>query len=208
MNNPYDILGVSPNASDSEVKAAYRNLAKKYHPDNYADDSLREMASEKMKEINGAYDQIVSERKGRTNSGSQSYYNTYAQNQNVNSKYPDVRRYIQSGRINDAEQILDGVPDGSRDAEWYFLKGTILLKKGWMDEAHSHFQRACNMDPQNMEYSQALNYTESARNGSFGGYRQNGNGMNSGCTSCDVCSGLLCADCCCECFGGDIIPCC
>lgn len=208
MANPYEVLDVSPSATDEEVKAAYRRLAKKYHPDNYTDDSLKDFASEKMKEINGAYDQVVSQRRTQGANGNSytGYQNTYATSPG-GSKYPDVRNFIRSGRINDAEQILNGVPEGNRDAEWYFLKGTILIKKGWTEEAHVHFQKACSMDPSNLEYQQALNFTNNSRNGVYGGYRQN-TGRASGCSSCDVCSGLLCADCCCECCGGDIIPCC
>ena len=58
MNNPYEVLGVSENASDEEIKAAYRKLAKKYHPDNYADSPLADVAEQKMKEINEAFDTI------------------------------------------------------------------------------------------------------------------------------------------------------
>ena len=69
MTDPYKVLGVSASASDEEVKDAYRKLAKKYHPDQYTDSPLAELASEKMKEINEAYDTIVAQRKNRTAGG-------------------------------------------------------------------------------------------------------------------------------------------
>ena len=64
MTDPYKVLGVSPSATDDEVKDAYRKLAKKYHPDQYADSPLKDLADEKMKEINEAYDAITAQRKG------------------------------------------------------------------------------------------------------------------------------------------------
>ena len=69
MTDPYKTLGVSPSATDEEVKEAYRAMAKKYHPDQYSDSPLADLASEKMKEINEAYDTIVSQRKNRSTGG-------------------------------------------------------------------------------------------------------------------------------------------
>ena len=65
MTDPYQVLNVSPDASDEEVKKAYRELARKYHPDNYHDNPLADLAQEKMKEINAAYDAIQRQRTGR-----------------------------------------------------------------------------------------------------------------------------------------------
>ena len=64
MRDPYSVLGVSPNASDEEVKKAYRELARKYHPDNYQNNPLADLAEEKMKEINEAYETITKQRSG------------------------------------------------------------------------------------------------------------------------------------------------
>lgn len=112
MTDPYKVLGVSPSATDEEIKDAYRKLAKKYHPDQYGDSPLSELAGEKMKEINEAYDTIVSQRKNRGANNNGYGYNNY-------------------------------------------------------------------------------------------------NTYNAGgCNACDICNGLICADCCCECMGGDLIPCC
>ena len=69
MNDPYKVLGVSPSASDDEVKKAYREMAKKYHPDQYANTPLAELAGEKMKEVNEAYDTIVKQRKEAKSGG-------------------------------------------------------------------------------------------------------------------------------------------
>ena len=74
MNDPYKTLGVSPDATDEEIKKAYRDLARKYHPDNYTNSPLADLAQEKMKEINEAYDQIQKQR----NSGGGAYGGSYS----------------------------------------------------------------------------------------------------------------------------------
>ncbi len=207
MTDPYKALGVSPSATDEEIKEAYRSLAKKYHPDQYADSPLKELADEKMKEINEAYDTITAQRKAGSGRGYNAGYSAY---NNVSgrggSAFQDVRNLIVAGRVADAEQLLNGVPPERRTAEWYFLKGSVLYRRGWLEEAKDHFSRACQMDPGNGEYSAALNQAMNQGSGMYGGYSPNM--TTGGCNSCDMCSSLICADCCCECMGGDLIPCC
>ena len=200
MKNPYEILGVSKNATDEEIKNAYRELARKYHPDNYADNPLSDLASEKMKEINDAYDSIMNSRKGSGKKGRTDYTNP-------NSKFADIRSLIMQGRLDDAQMLLDGVPLNARDAEWHFLNGSVLYKRGWFNDAYSNFSTAVRMEPTNEEYRQALNNLQRQGAGGYSSPYRTGSNMG-GCSSCDVCSSLLCADCCCECMGGDLIPCC
>lgn len=208
MTDPYQVLGVSPDADDQQIKEAYRALAKKYHPDQYADSPLRDLAEEKMKEINEAYDRIQAlRREGGTARGG--WYGDVRGGGN----YADIRNLIHAGRITDAEQLLGGIPSYSRDAEWYFLKGTVLMRKGWLEDARDHLTRACQMDPGNQEYAAALNQLISQSRGMYGGYDMSrgagSRGLSGdGCNACDVCSTLMIADCCCECMGGDLIPCC
>ena len=199
MKDPYEILGVQRNATDEEIKNAYRNLARKYHPDNYADNPLSDLAGEKMKEINEAYDAIIASRKsGGKKKGDYT---------NPNSKYPDIRNLITNGRLDEAQLLLDGVPLGERDAEWYFLSGSVLYKRGWFNDAFSSFATAVRMDPDNMEYRQALNNMQ-RRGAGFNSPYRTGTNMGGSNDACDCCTSLLCADCCCECMGGDLISCC
>ena len=204
MNDPYEVLGIQPSATDEEVKAAYREMARKYHPDNYSNNPLSDLAQEKMQEINEAYDTIIRQRRQgggapggqRGPSGGAGAYS---------SRFHDIRNMISSNRIMDAETLLDGVPAQTRDAEWYYLKGSVLYKKGWLEDAYSHFSTACRMDPSNQEYRMALSQMNMQRQS--GGYRTTGRSAG-GCSGCEVCQGLICADCCCECMGGDLISCC
>lgn len=204
MNDPYKTLGVEPSASDEEVKRAYRDLARKYHPDRFPDDSAKELAEEKMKEINEAYDQIQKMRQGGASGGygggsTGGYGGSYG-GSGV-GVYGRIRQYIQMGNLVQAEQMLNSVPD--KNAEWYFLYGALCQRKGWFDEAQRNFQTACNMDPSNAEYRQALTMMQNG-----GGMYRGGSMGSGGLSGCGCCGDLLCADCCCECMGGDLIPCC
>ena len=203
MNNPYEVLGVSPDASDEEIKKAYRDLAKKYHPDNYANSPLADLAEQKMKEINEAYDQINSMRQKGKGTGSTGSAGSYSSN-GSSSQFYSVRIYIQRNMIKEAEQVLDSTPEGSRTAEWHYLKGMCAFRKGWSNQANEFFTTACNMDPNNQEYRAAMNNINGQRSYNYGGYNTaNGTPANStGCSCCDICAAYMCADCLCSCCGG------
>ena len=204
--NPYKILGVSPNASDDEIKEAYRELAKKYHPDKYKDNPLGDLAAEKMKEVNEAYDLIKKQRAGGAGqsssySSSSSYGSSAGYQQSYSGEYAQVRRYIDAGNLAEAERILNAA--SKHNAEWHFLKGAVAMRRSMYNEAYSHFRTAMDMDPGNMEYRNAYMRMNMQANQ----YRNMGGGMNDA-QCCNCCGNLICADCCCECMGGDLIPCC
>lgn len=217
--DPYKVLGVSPSATDDEVKTAYRNLAKKYHPDKYVNNPLADLAGEKMKEINQAYDEITKMRKNGSSGSSYGSYgssgssygsygssgSSYSSSQSgySNSQFQNIRDMLSQGRIAQANSALDSIPQVNRNAEWHFLKGITQYKAGWTNEALLELQNAVQLDPSNAEYRQAYTTVKSSMNrGSYGGnpyggYGNQGPMQGSGCNACDLCAGLACADCLC-----------
>ncbi len=195
MNDPYQVLGVSPSASDEEVKKAYRELARKYHPDNYQNNPLADLAEEKMKEVNEAYDAINRQRSGggggyayQTQSGGQSYSQGYA---SADPVFQRIRQCIQMGDLDAAERILTQEAV-TKNGEWYFLMGMVEYRRGWLDQARQHIQMAVQMEPNNMEYRQA--YQMMARGGQA--YQPYGGSVVSS-DACDCCTTLMCLNCLC-----------
>ncbi len=196
MKDPYEVLGVSRNATPEEIKKAYRKLAKKYHPDSYVNNPLADLAAEKFKEVNEAYEQISG-----GNTGSQQRQG-YQNSTGGSGNFAHIRNLINMNRLNEAEQELDRL--GNRNAEWYFLKGTIFMRRGWHAQGLNFIRQAVNMDPHNAEYRNTLNqYMVQTQQ-----YRNVGTSTVSNIGPCECCQGLICADCCCECLGGDLISCC
>ncbi len=203
MRNPYEVLGLDPSAGMDEVKRAYRDLAKRYNED-YG----------RMDEINAAYDAIVMNFNNRQGSNRYSEsgngYSYQAEQAAGSSEFGDIRAKLNSGRIDDAEMLLDGIPYARRNAEWFYLKGTIRHRRGWLESAAENFEKAYNMEPDNKEYQAAFKHLSREKKGNFRqrAEQTSGDACCGSCDSCDICSGLCCADCCCECMGGDLIRCC
>ncbi len=195
MRDPYTVLGVSPNASDQEVKRAYRELARKYHPDNYVDNPLADLAEEKMKEINEAYEAIQKQRSGggsyqQQSSGGYRQQQQYSSSSSNNPTFARVRSMINLGDLNAAERLLQEVPQ--RSGEWYFLMGSIAYRRGWLDEAMQNYNLAVQMEPGNMEYRQALAMMQR------GGQAYRPYGAAGGMDSLDCCTTMLCLNCLCN----------
>ncbi|MBO4897428.1 MAG: DnaJ domain-containing protein [Clostridia bacterium] len=211
--NPYEVLGVPEGADAATVKKAYYDLVKKYHPDKYKDNPLKDLAEEKLKEINKAYDMIQGGGASSSSYSSYSSSSSYSGGGSSSSSYggsthtahyADVRQLIASNRLAEAESLLN--TKDKTTAEYHYLAGIIALRRGYYDSALEHLDKAANMDPSNTEYQFARNNVRN-RTASYQNYTPNTS--YTGCSSpCDCCSTLLCADCCCECMGGDIIPCC
>ena len=147
MSNPYTVLGVSPNATDDEIKEADRQLAKKYHPDINPDKALAEA---KMKEINYAYDTIkkMRENKNTYHSEYTTNYNSNTYNNNIN--FETVERYIVAREYMLARMALYQLPKTS--SKWYYYSAIISFNLGDIQTASYHIDVACSMEPNNQTY--------------------------------------------------------
>lgn len=213
MSDPYKILGVSRDASDDEIKKAYLALARKYHPDKYTDTDLADLAAEKMKEVNAAYDAIRDRRAKGTEqepSGGTGGQQGYSRTQTGSAEFAYVRRLINAGDIDGAYERLSAVAMAERDAEWNFLMGCVEVRYRRFSDAARHLDEACRMDPYNTEYRMARDGLRRQTNEYGGGYRTT-TASTGCCDCCSCCNGFDCCTCllmdsCCECCGGDLIP--
>ena len=150
--DPYKVLGVSRDASDEEIKKAYRRLAKKYHPDLNPGDAE---AARRMQEVNAAYEQITSPEKSSPQGG----YDPFGTHRQQGSSYISAAaQYIRFGRYREALNVLSQVSD--RDARWYYLSALANDGLGNQITALEHIRKAVSMEPDNMEYLRTLDIIE------------------------------------------------
>ncbi|GHU83370.1 molecular chaperone DnaJ [Bacteroidia bacterium] len=202
--DPYKVLGVRRGASQQEIKRAYHEQVKKYHPDQYKDNPLSELAQEKLKEINEAYAMLTEGRSEGSSSSGAAYANDGYDANAGSPEFAQVRQAISSGQYAQAQLLLERMQE--RPAEWYYLYGILFMRQGWYDRARDAFNTACNMEPNNSQYrTAAASLNNMGQNYSHRYETQRGAG---GGNVCDMCTCMLCSDCCCECMGGDLISCC
>ena len=188
--NPYEVLGVREGASEEEIKKAYKDLVKKYHPDKHQNNPLSELAEEKLQEINEAYNMLMGGNNAQRSGG-------YSANNYSSPDFMQCRRFIDQGNLQAAERILNSTND--RSAEWFFLSGMLSYRKGWYDDARNKLRTATDMNPSNIEYSQAygriMNMGGQYQNQAYGrGYRSNDD------MCCQALQCYICADCCIDCI--------
>lgn len=172
MMDPYQVLGVTRGASDEEIKKAYRNLSRKYHPDANVNNPNREQAEERFKEVQQAYDQIMKEKQqgggysygyGGASGGYNGSYSgnrSYSQGQADSPKMQAAANYIANRHYAEALNVLNGIPFGERKARWYYFSAVANQGAGNNIVAMEHAKRAVEMEPSNMEYRQFLQHLQ------------------------------------------------
>ena len=198
VSNPYEVLGVSPNATNDEVKKAYRELSRKYHPDSYANNPLSDLAEEKFKEVQEAYEQIMKQREGGYSGGGYSGSSDGQDQVHLQA----VRNYINARRFHEALNVLNGI--SNRNAMWYYYSAVANMGIGNNLVAMEHADKAAAMEPNNMEYrnfANQLRFRGQRYQTMGGGYGRQSFGTG------NLCCDLWCADTLCECMGGDLCAC-
>lgn len=177
MTDPYQVLGISRDASDEEIKQAYRRLAKKYHPDRNPGD---QEAARKMQEINAAYEQIKNPDKSRADP-----FGSYQQQSNAGQYRQAAFQYIRFRRYREALNVL--MSDSNHDAQWYYLSALVHNGLGNQVTALEYIRRAVSMEPDNYTYLQTLNAMENGgttyrqQAGNYRGYVWGGSSCGSLC---------------------------
>ncbi|MDO4622700.1 MAG: J domain-containing protein [Eubacteriales bacterium] len=234
MHDPYKVLGITRDASDDEVKKAYRSMSRKYHPDANINNPHKEQAEEMFKIVQQAYKQIMDEREGKTTGGygtngspfgnagdpfgdfgSFGGYGSYgrygssgrkASAYEENPKLQAAANYINSRHFKEAMHVLEDIPD--RNGTWYYLHAIANYGQGRNVEALDDAEKAVQMEPDNQEFR----ILREQLNG--GWYGTMGRGYGYSGTPCETGGGRSCASecmsmlCCCSCLGGGFPICC
>ena len=201
--NPYEVLGVSRNASIDEIKKAYRELSRKYHPDSYVGNPLSSLAEEKFEQVQEAYDAIMKEKNGDYNYASN--YNNNGYNNGDSGEMAEVYNLLGRRSYSQALRLLDSMPN--RNAKWYYYSAIAQVGLGNNLRGMEYARMAVSMEPNNIEYQNLVNRL-SFQGNRYGEVRNVYRGGRSGFDDAsDLCCKLWLADSLCECMGGDLCSC-
>lgn len=207
MIDPYQVLGVSRSASDEEIKKAYRNLSRRYHPDANINNPNKEQAEEKFKQVQQAYDQIMKEKQQGTGYGnSAGGYGGFggfggAQSggyQEESSRMQAAANYINNRYYREAMNVLNDIPFSERQGRWYYYSAMSNQGMGNTATALEHIRRAVELEPSNIQYRQYQQHLE------YGGtwYTTMGSGYERPYSGQDWCMKMillnLFCNCCCR----------
>lgn len=208
ITDPYQVLGVAPSASDDEIKKAYRDLSRKYHPDTNTNNPLADLAEEKFKQVQEAYQQIVNDRENSGRGGNNYGYSADSTSQGYagqeDPKMMAAANFINSRHYREALNVLAEI--GNHTSRWYYFNALAHAGLGNNMESMNYARQAADMEPNNREYTDFINRLQ------FGGqrYQNTGAGYGYGGNSCgtgNLCCDLCIADQLCECMGGDLCAC-
>lgn len=201
--NPYEVLGVSRNASIDEIKKAYKELSRKYHPDSYVGNPLSSLAEEKFKQVQEAYDAIMKEKNGDYNYADN--YNNNGYSNGESGEMAEVYNLLGRRAYSQALSLLDSMPN--RNAKWYYYSAIAQVGLGNNLRGMEYARMAVSMEPNNIEYQNLVNRL-SFQGNRYGEVRNVYRGGRSGFDDAsDLCCKLWLADSLCECMGGDLCSC-
>ena len=209
--NPYSVLGVSPSATDDEIKKAYRELSKKYHPDANVNNPNKDEYEEKFKEVQAAYTAIMDQRQGKFPSGSDFWGYGYggqaqsgqsgqgsAQGQSQDQQYMQAAvGYIQNGYYKEGLNVLEEIQD--RRGPWFYYSAYANYKLGNNAIALEHAKAACSFEPNNFYYALLLSQMQGGETRyQQRSYQYGGNPKSRNQNLCaEVCATMICFNLCC-----------
>ncbi len=209
--NPFKVLGVTDSVSQTELYDAYSRLREEWIDKRFEPGEVGKEACDRLEELDEAYKDCLEILEDR-------YYID-----NSEEVLDKIEALIRDKKYDAAQDELNKL--NRRSARWHYLQGGIYYQKSWHNDARRELQMAVDMEPGNQKYQDTLKGIEEAMKGKSETFHNNyyakvnnsDGKVNYQTTSsyrgrdndiCDCCSTLICADCCCECMGGDLIACC
>ena len=202
--NPYSVLGVNPSATDEEIKKAYRELSKKYHPDANVNYPNKDEFEEKFKEVQAAYTAIMDQRQGKVPGGTEFWGNGYgyqgqaqSQTQSQDQQYMQAAvGYIQNGYYKEGLNVLEEVQD--RRGPWFYYSAYANYKLGNNAVALEHAKAACAFEPNNFYYALLLNQMQGGEvRYQQRSYQYGGNPRSRQNVCAEACATMICINMCC-----------